>query len=286
MKNLIIGGSSNLGNHIINSSSKNYDFTYFKNKKKNGIFFNLLDLKKNSINYKNYKSIIILSAISNPYICHENKDYSNKVNVEATIDLIKYISDQNVKLIFFSSEFIYDGKKGNYNEFDDPNPLNLYGDQKLQVENFIKKNVEKFSILRVAKTYTTKLNDSSFLSFIYSEILKKKKKEISIIDDEYFSPLNILDLINTVNYLIDNDIDILNVGGPQKKSRLDCLKKFLEINNVSSVNIRLFQRKITKNSVIIPKDVSFNTNKIRDILGNMITIDNFLKDIYKLDEKI
>ena len=97
--------------------------------------------------------------------------------------------------------------------------------------------------------------------------------------------MNIVDLINTVNYLIDNDIDILNVGGPQKKSRLDCLKKFLEINNVSSVNIRLFQRKITKNSVIIPKDVSFNTNKIRDILGNMITIDNFLKNIYKLDEK-
>ena len=285
MKNLIIGGSSNLGDHIINSNSRNYDFTYFKNKKKNGIFFNLLDYKKNLINYKNYKTIILLSAISNPYICHENKEYSNKVNVEATIELIKYISDQNVKLIFFSSEFIYDGKKGNYNEFDDPNPLNLYGDQKLQVENFIKKNVEKFSILRVAKTYTSKLNDSSFLSFIYSEILEKKKKEISIIDDEYFSPLNIIDLINTVNYLIDNDIDILNVGGPQKKSRLDCLKKFLEINNVSSVNIRLFQRKITKNSVIIPKDVSFNINKIRDILGNMITIDSFLKDIYKLDEK-
>ncbi len=283
MKNLIIGGSSNLGNHIINSNSKNYDFTYYKNKKKNGIFFNLLDYKKNLINYKKYKSIILLSAISNPYICHENKEYSNKVNVEATIDLIKYISDQNVKLIFFSSEFIYDGKKGNYDENDTPNPINLYGQQKLEVENFILKNVKNFSILRIAKTYTNNLNDNSFLSFIYSEIIKKKKKNISIIDDEYFSPLYIEDLIRTINYIIKSNVRLLNVGGPERKSRLDCVNRFVEIFDVDKIDIDFYKRKISNNGVIIPKDVSFNTNKLREFNRNMITIDSFLKKIQSFD---
>ena len=41
-------------------------------------------------------SVILLSAISNPIICHENKEYSNKLNVDATIELVKYLSDNNI----------------------------------------------------------------------------------------------------------------------------------------------------------------------------------------------
>ena len=279
MKSLVIGGSSNLGSHLINTNPKKFDFTYFKNKKKNGIYFDILNDSIDKLNVKNYKSVILLSAISNPAICHENKEYSNKLNVEATIELVKYLSDNNIKLIFFSSEFIYDGKKGNYSETDEPNPINLYGDQKLKVENYIKQNVEKYSILRIAKTYTNNLNDNSFLSFFYSELIKKKKKEISIIDDEFFSPLSIDDLIKIINYSIENKVHILNVGGPERKSRLDCLKDFLKVKNIKLINVNLYQRKITKNSVIIPKDVSFNINKIREFNRNMLTIDKFLKKI-------
>ena len=46
-------------------------------------------------------------------MCQNNPKYSNEINVEATIDLIKFISKFNLKIIFFSSEFIYDGIKGN-----------------------------------------------------------------------------------------------------------------------------------------------------------------------------
>ena len=279
MKSLIIGGSSNLGNHLVRSNLDKFDFTYFKNKKKNGIFFDILGDKNILPDLNKSQSVIILSAISSPNICQQNPDYSNKINVDATIDLIKFISEFNLKIIFFSTEFIYDGKKGNYDENDIPNPINLYGQQKLKVENFILKNVKNFSILRIAKTYTNNLHDNSFLSFIYSEIVKKKKKNISIIDDEYFSPLHIEDLIKTVNYVIKNNVSILNVGGPERKSRLDCVNRFLEILDINTVVIDFYKRKITDNGVIIPKDVSFNTNKLREFNRNMITIDSFLKKI-------
>ena len=71
----------------------------------------------------------------------------------------------------------------------------------------------------------------------------------------------------------------MNVGGPERKSRLDCLKNFLKVKNIKLININLYQRKITENSVIIPKDVSFNINKIREFNRNMLTIDKFLKKI-------
>ena len=213
-------------------------------------------------------------------MCQNNPKYSNEINVEATIDLIKFISKFNLKIIFFSSEFIYDGIKGNYNEKDPPNPINLYGYQKLKVENFIIKNVKKYSIFRIAKTYSNDLNDNSLFSFIYSEIIKQKKNNISIIDDEYFSPLHIDDLIKALLYSIENKIKILNVGGPERKSRLHCVKNFLDITGNRSIKINVYKRKVGDNAVVIPKDVSFNVNKFKEINRNMISIKSFLKKKY------
>ena len=280
MKSLIIGGSSKLGEHIVRFNQDKFDFTYFKNKKKNGYFFDILDDKKKLPDLNKYKSVIVLSAISNPSVCQNNPKYSNEINVEATIDLIKFISKFNLKIIFFSSEFIYDGIKGNYNEKDPPNPINLYGYQKLKVENFIIKNVKKYSIFRIAKTYSNDLNDNSLFSFIYSEIIKQKKNNISIIDDEYFSPLHIDDLIKALLYSIENKIKILNVGGPERKSRLHCVKNFLDITGNRSIKINVYKRKVGDNAVVIPKDVSFNVNKFKEINRNMISIKSFLKKKY------
>ena len=114
---------------------------------------------------------------------------------------------------------------------------------------------------------------------LFTQKLLKEKKNISIIDDEYFSPLHIEDLIKTVKYVIKNNVSILNVGGPERKSRLDCVNRFLEILDINTVVIDFYKRKITDNGVIIPKDVSFNTNKLREFNRNMITIDSFLKKI-------
>lgn len=283
MKSLIIGGSSNLGNNIVHSNLDKFDFTYFRNKKKNGIFFDILGDKKKLPDLNKYKSVIILSAVSNPNICQNNPKYSNDINVYATIDLIKYVSTFNLKVIFFSSEFIYDGAKGNYDENDLPNPINLYGRQKLEVENFILKNIKKYSILRIAKTYTNDLKDNSFFSFIHSEIIKKKKDNISVIDDEFFSPLHIDDLIKTLLYSIEHKVKVLNVGGPERKSRLNCIKNFLDITGNHSVKINLYKRELRDNIDYIPKDVSFNVNKLKEINRNMITIKSYLKKKYSTD---
>ena len=278
MKSLVIGGSSTLGSHII-KKKKLYDFTFFKKKIKNGIKFDILSDDKKILNIENYNSIILLSSISNPKICEEDKTYSEKINVEATIDLIKFISEKDKKIIFFSSEFIYDGVKGNYDEFDDPNPINLYGQQKLKVENFIRNNVDNYSILRVAKTYSNNFLENSFFSFFYSELVKKKKKEIPIVTDEFFSAIHIDDLIWVVEYSILNNINLINTGGPLKTSRMQCLKEFLKFTNLKGIKIKPYIRKKENNGLLIPKDVSFNVNKLREIKKNMLTINDFLKTI-------
>ena len=281
MKSLIIGGSSDLGQYLIKSNKSEYDFTIFKKKIPGGIKFDLINDRASDLDLSNYESILILSAISNPTLCEQNPQYSRKLNVEATIKLMNHCINKNKKIIFFSTEFIYNGSKGNYNEQDHPDPINLYGQQKLEVENFIKNNSSKYSILRIAKTYTNNFNDQTLFSFFYKKIIKEKSKEIPIIEDEYFSPLYIGDLCDLIFYSTKNDIKFLNIGGPERFSRADCLNLFLSIFKKKNIEKKIYTRKNTSNDAKIPKDVSFNINKVRNIKKNMITIQYFLKNLYE-----
>ena len=66
--------------------------------------------------------------------------------------------------IFFSTEFIFSGNKGNYGEGDLAKTNQLYGNQKYLIEKYITKRTKNFSILRIAKTYGDKLNDNTLIS--------------------------------------------------------------------------------------------------------------------------
>ena len=78
------------------------------------------------LDFKKYDNIIILSSITNPKICQENKNLSNNINVNYTKNLINKYINNNKKIIFFSSDYFFDGNKGNYSENDKPKPINLY----------------------------------------------------------------------------------------------------------------------------------------------------------------
>ena len=126
---------------------KTFSLLILKNKIPNGIKFDLckdnisLLVKKYNIN-----KIVLLSAISDPDECYKNKKKSYLINVKYTKNLISKIKNNDIHLIFISTEFVYSGKKGNYSENSKSYPINLYGKQKLLIENYIKKYYKLFNI--------------------------------------------------------------------------------------------------------------------------------------------
>ena len=205
-KLLIIGGSSNLGRNFVPFLKINNQSTYFSNKVLDGIHFNIIqdDISK-IININDYSAVLLLSAITNPEICVKNKEYSNLFNVTSLKKLVSYFILHKIKIIFFSTEFIYDGTKGNYNEKDIPNPINLYGNQKLIIENFIIKNTNNYSILRISKTYTDNLDNKSMFGLWYKMIVLEKVQSIDCFDDQFFSPLFALDLSIIIDKIVDEN---------------------------------------------------------------------------------
>ena len=104
--------------------------TVFVDKKEFNILnFNFLNryLKK-----KKYTHLIHIAGLSRPMSIHENEiEKSINLNIIGTANIVKACKRNKIKLIYFSTSYVYPGKKGNYSENDDLNPINNYAWSKL-----------------------------------------------------------------------------------------------------------------------------------------------------------
>ena len=281
MKILVIGASSKIGKYI---SSKNNLLTYNNNKIKNGIKFDIAkdDIKK-ILNKFKITSVIFLSAISDPDECIKKKKYSNLVNFINTKKIIGELIKRNIYFIFFSSEYIFSGKNGNYNEESVVKPNNLYGRQKFLIEKFIKKKTNNYAIFRIARTYGDKLNDNTLITNFLAELIKGKR-EFFIASDQKFNPLYARDLKKIIKkFIIKNIKGTYNVGGDQKLSRFDCIniilnslnykhKKKIKLNKISFSNFKTIDNR--------PYNTTFNVNKLKKKVN--ISMTKFEKVVKKI----
>lgn len=193
----IIGASGLIGYNLymaLKSSRRKVIGTYFLNKKKELVRF---DLKKGDFSlFDKCTQVVISGAITNIDECLLNKDEAYKINVKKTVEFIKYLADRAIKPVFLSSDQVFDGKKGNYTEKDEPRPINFYGDFKLQVEEFMKKNMENYLILRLSKIYSRDLNESGMFTEMFLRL--KKKEKIKAAYNQIFNPTD----VNMISYFV------------------------------------------------------------------------------------
>lgn len=118
-------------------------------------------------------SVFLLSALPDPNLVFTNPVLSHKLNVEATMNAINEVFSRNAKLFFMSTEFVFDGKEGNYTEADIPNPTTLYGKQKLEVERYLGRSQGSWCIIRTGSTVSYNHGDDCRILKTYKAIISK-----------------------------------------------------------------------------------------------------------------
>ena len=71
--------------------------------------------------------IVHCAALVNADYCEEHKEEAFNANVKSTLNIVKYAIEKNAKMIYISSDYVYDGLYGGYTEQSTPNPINYYG---------------------------------------------------------------------------------------------------------------------------------------------------------------
>ena len=185
-KIVVTGGSGRFGNELKKHKSKHE--IYFPKKKE----LNILKIKsqKKYLLQKKPKILIHLAGLSRPMEVHEtNIEKSIDLNIIGTANVTKVCKQLNIKLVYFSTNYVYPGKNGNYREIDPVLPVNNYAWSKLGGEASV--HLYKNSlILRVCMTEKPFVHDKAFAnvktSFIFHEdvikILFKLIKQKGIIN--------------------------------------------------------------------------------------------------------
>jgi dTDP-4-dehydrorhamnose reductase len=199
-----------------------------------GFDYTMLDITnrsdvKNLVVYFNPDVIVNTAAYTNVDGCELNRELAWRVNVEGVRNLVHSARRADAKLIHISTDYIFDGKNGPYDENAIPNPINYYGRTKLASENEIKIGGIRFAILRTNVLYGVGKNvKSNFALWLYNKLSSGEK--IKVVTDQIGNPTYVDDLAFAILKVVEFDKEgIYNVGGKDFVSRYDFALKLAEI---------------------------------------------------------
>lgn len=210
-----------------------------------------------------HREALILAGITRVETCEKEKEWTRKINVEGTLDLIQQLCAQGIKPIFFSSAAVFDGAKGFYDEEDVPNPINEYARQKIDIETGIKRicKTGNYLIVRLSKTFSVDKGDGTIFDEMAS--ILKSGGIVRAAADQIFSPIYVLDLFEIVKILqIKGVTGVINISSQESWSRYDsalALAKHMGVNSnrVAKIFLDDLQEKFKR-----PKNTSLKADKI------------------------
>ena len=233
MKNLILvtGGQGRFAK-VLKKNNKFLNL-YFATKKE----CNILNIKSLEKIIKKLKPKIILhcAGLSRPMEIHQkNIEKSIDLNIVGTANVVKVCKKNNIKIIYFSTGYVYEGKKGNYSEKDPVKPFNNYGLSKLGGECAVMMYKNSL-ILRITMTESP---------FIYKKAYTNLKSNFMFHED----------LVKILPKII-NYKGILNVGG-----KTQSVFSFAKLHN----------KKVKKIKLNIKDKLPFNQTMNTSVLKRLI----------------
>jgi len=191
LKICIVGASGLLGEGFqrISKDSKNeFIFCYAKNKIPNAEQLDITkeDAIKSFFQIHKPDTLINCSAISNPEFCEKNKSHAFNVNALGAKKLAQACNIYGSHLIHVSTDYVFDGNAGPYQENDVPKPISYYGQTKHESEELVLKENENFCVARTALLYGWCQNKQNLATMIISEL--RNNRQVKLIDDQQVSP--------------------------------------------------------------------------------------------------
>jgi dTDP-4-dehydrorhamnose reductase len=175
------------------ATDKEVDITDYKNLEKFG-------------RDKEIRFVINCSAYTAVDKAEEEPGKAFRINQDGVRNIAQFCSQQNIKLIHISTDYVFDGNKklyDSYDEEDKPNPLGVYGKSKLAGEEEIKVILKEYYIIRTAWLYGA--NGSNFANTMVR--LFKERELIKVVEDQWGTPTYTKDLSQIIITIINKNID-------------------------------------------------------------------------------
>ncbi|WP_028403420.1 dTDP-4-dehydrorhamnose reductase [Ectobacillus panaciterrae] len=147
--------------------------------------------------------VIHCAAYTKVDLAEAERDKAFLVNALGARNVAVAAENISAKLVYISTDYVFDGTKSTgYDEFDLPNPINVYGASKYAGENFVKSFHSRYFIVRTSWLYGKYGNN--FVEIMLK--LAKAKNEIKVVNDQTGSPTYVKDLVQCVRKLMGTEL--------------------------------------------------------------------------------
>ena len=228
---------------------------------------NLETLEKSIISFQP-THILHLGAITQVNDCELNKEFCYSINVDSSGVIFEQAKKIGATVIYLSTDFVFDGESGPYEEGDLASPINYYGFTKMTAENLLQKIGGKYCIIRTILLYgkVASSNRTNFIHWVKENL--ESKNPIKVVNDQVRTPTYIPDLVNVIMLALETGArGIYHISGAEKLTPYDMAIEVathlkLDKSLITAVNASTFSQPAKR-----PLKTGFNINKAVKHLG-------------------
>lgn len=249
-----------------------------------------IDITKENILREQVKEIqpdfiINTAAMTQVDDCEIHKEACNLLNIEVVKWLADISKEINAHLIHLSTDFIFDGKKGNYKEIDIPNPLSYYGLSKLKSEEVLVNSDINYTILRTILVYGKVFDMSRSNIVLWVREMLGKAKEITIVDDQFRTPTYVEDLALACKISIDKKaVGIFNISSNELLSIFEISQQIADAFGLNKSLIIPISTSTLNQTAARPAKTGFDLSKTNKVLG--FYPKSFKEDVLRFKETL
>ncbi len=228
---------------------------------------------KKAIDENNFKEII-------------SKKTAWAVNVLGTKNIVDSCKENNKKIIYISTDFVFNGQKKSYTEEDTPDPLNWYARTKYEGEKLVENSGLDFMIIRPSYPYRAFFQRGDIVRSLIKKLENKEK--LSMITDHIIRPTFIDDIANALDVLIQtNSEGIFHVVGSQSITPYDmALKVAKQFNLDQSLITKTTRRDYFSGKAARPFCLNLKNDKISKLGVEMSSFDKGLEEVKNQLERL
>jgi dTDP-4-dehydrorhamnose reductase len=200
--------------------------------------------------------------------CESNEEKAFAVNAEGMKHVALGALRCRAKVVYLSTDYIFDGKKREpYLEDDPPNPLSVYGRSKWKGEQYVRELVEDALIVRTQWLYGR--NGNNFVTSILRQV--REKKVLSIVNDQIGSPTYTVDLSEAISVLLQYDArGVFHVANSDLCTWYTFGQAILKLSGMERVKVIPISSKELGRPAVRPPYSVLHCQKLKQVTGMIL----------------
>ncbi|MBS1616331.1 MAG: SDR family oxidoreductase [Bacteroidetes bacterium] len=225
--------------------------------------------------------IVHCGALTHVDYCETHEEESYQQSVQSTQNLIAIANLCGARMVYMSTDYVFDGTDGPYLEDAVTKPLSVYGRHKLEAEQAVMNKTRKPLVLRITNVYGDEARGKNFIARIINQCIEKQHLNLNLPFDQYANPTQAADIARALFLLLrDSHEGIFNICGSDYMNRVSLALRVLKYFPDASYELTAVSTASLNQAALRPLLGGFINRKFSALYPKFLfsTVDDFLAE--------